>query len=402
MQTTVRKSKLLKLDHSFVPPTDIAPEPGKKTSRVRSRLEPRVNSRQLLFILTVVLPTMAAIVYYGFIASDVYVSESQFVVRSPDKPTTSGLGVILKTAGFSNAGDEIYSAQSYVLSRDALRAINPNNDFRSAYSMPSISLFDRFNSFGLYGSFEDLYLYYRKKVSIDHDTTSSISTLTVRAYAPETAVKFNRELLELAEGTVNRLNERGRQDLIRFAQAEVDDATANSRAAALNLARFRNISGVVDPEKQATVQLQMISKLQDELIASRNQLLQLRAFTPANPQIPVLRTKILGLSRDIDVELNKVAGSSRSLSAAAAQYQRLQLANQIADKQLAAAISSLEDARNEARRKQAYVERIEQPNLPDSPLEPRRLRGILATFVFGLIAYGIVSMLLAGIREHHD
>ena len=392
----------MKLDHSFVPPTDIVPEPAAKTSWARARLGRWVSSRQLLFILTVIVPTVAAILYYGFIASDVYVSESQFVVRSPDKPTTSGLGVILKTAGFSNAGDEIYSAQSYVLSRDALRAINGNNNFRNAYSAPSISVLDRFNSFGLYGSFEDLYRYYRKKVSIDHDSTSSISTLTVKAYSPQAAVKFNRELLELAEGTVNRLNERGRQDLILFAQAEVDDATTKSRNAALNLARFRNVSGVVDPEKQATVQLQMISKLQDELIASRNQLLQLRAFAPSNPQIPVLRTKIAGLSRDIDVELNKVAGSSRSLSAAAAQYQRLQLETQVADKQLAAAISSLEDARNEARRKQAYVERIEQPNLPDSPLEPRRLREILAAFVFGLIAYGIISMLLAGIREHHD
>jgi capsular polysaccharide transport system permease protein len=390
----------LKLDHSFVAPTEIPP--GMATASVRSRLAKRVSGRQMLFVLTVILPTLAAILYYGFIASDVYVSESQFVVRSPDKPTTSGIGVILKTAGFSNAGDEVYSAQSYVLSRDALRAINRNNDFRNAYSKPSISLSDRFNALGLDGSFEDLYRYYRKKVSIEHDSTSSISTLTVRAYTPEAAVKFNRELLELAEATVNRLNERGRQDLILFAQAEVDDATAKSRDAGLNLARFRNVSGVVDPEKQATVQLQMISKLQDELIASRNQLLQLRAFAPANPQIPVLRTKIGGLSRDIDVELNKVAGSSRSLSAAAAQYQRLQLESQVADKQLAAAISSLEDARNEARRKQAYVERIDQPNLPDSPLEPRRLRSIFAAFVFGLIAFGIVSMLLAGIREHHD
>jgi capsular polysaccharide transport system permease protein len=146
----------------------------------------------------------------------------------------------------------------------------------------------------------------------------------------------------------------------------------------------------------------MISKLQDELIASRNQLLQLRAFAPANPQVPVLRTKIAGLTRDIDAELDKVAGSSKSLSAAVAQYQRYQLESQVADKQLAGAIASLQDARNEARRKQAYVERIAQPNTPDAALEPRRFRGIIATIIFGLIAYGIVSMLLAGIREHHD
>lgn len=391
----------MKLDHSFAPQSDGAAVAASRAS-VTARLSRALKTRNWLFVLTVVVPTVVAIIYYGFLASDIYVSESQFVVRSPDKPTASGLGVILKTAGFSNAGDEIYSAQSYVLSRDALHAINRNDEFRRAYSDDSISLLDRFNAFGFSGSFEDLYRYYRKKVAIDHDNVSSISTLTVRAYSPDAAVKINRELLELAEGTVNRLNQRGRQDLIRFAQAEVDDAKGRSREAALNLARYRNVSGVVDPEKQATVQLQMISKLQDELIASRNQLLQLRAFAPANPQIPVLRTKIAALSHDINAELGKVAGSSRSLSAAAVQYQRFQLESQVADKQLAGSISSLEDARNEARRKQAYVERIEQPGRPDSAEEPRRLRGILATFVFGLIACGIISMLLAGIREHHD
>jgi capsular polysaccharide transport system permease protein len=30
------------------------------------------------------------------------------------------------------------------------------------------------------------------------------------------------------------------------------------------------------------------------------------------------------------------------------------------------------------------------------------LRGIVATFVLGLVAYGILTMLLAGVREHRD
>ena len=394
-------AKLLKLDHSFSRDGEAAPA-AEKTDRMQMPFLGRASRGKILFFLAVVPPTVLAILYYGFIASNVYVSESQFVVRSPDKPTTSGLGVILKTAGFSNANDEIYSAQSYVFSRDALHAINRNDAFRTAYTRPSISFFDRFNPTGMFGSFEDLYLYYRKKIGIEHDTVSSISTLRVRAYTPEDAVKFNRELLEMAESTVNRLNVRGRQDLIRFAQAEVDEAEGKSRNAAMNLARFRNVSGLIDPERQATVQLQMISKLQDELIASRNQLMQLRAFAPANPQVPVLRTKIAGLTRDIEAELNKVAGGSRSLSNAAAQYQRFQLESEVADKQLAGAIAGLQEARNEARRKQAYVERIAQPNRPDSAVEPRRLRGIIATFIFGLIAYGIISMLMAGIREHHD
>lgn len=353
-----------------------------------------------LFALTVLIPTLLSMAYFGFIASDVYVSEAKFVVRSPEKPAASGLGVILKSAGFANAGDEIYAAQGFLTSRDALQSINRNNAFVQANSKDSISLFNRFNPLGFSGSFEDLYDYYLGKVHVDFDVTSSITTLRFRAFSPREAQQFNEQLLELAEATVNRLNERGRQDLIRFGEVEVEDAKLKARAAALALAAFRNQSGVVDPQEQATVQLQMVSKLQDELIAARTQLNQLKIFTPKNPQIPVLEAQIGALQREIAEQLGQVVGDRRSLAANAAQYQRLLLETQFADKQLASAFASLEEARNEARRKQAYVERIVQPNLPDAPIEPRRLRGVLATLALGLVAWGILSLLLAGVREH--
>lgn len=340
--------------------------------------------------------------YYGFIASDIYVSESRFVVRSPDKPSAAGLGVLLKSAaGFSNAGDEIYAADEYLQSRDALRALNKDNAVVGAYASKNISVFDRFNPFGTDGSFEDLYEYFRKRLGVNYESSSGITALTVRAYAPQDAQNFNRRLLELAEDTVNRLNRRGRTDVVQMSEQEVQDAEEAARRAALDLAQFRDASGIIDPEKQAAVQLQMISKLQDELIGARTQLLQLRAIAPENPQIPVLQVRVAGLDREIARQLGLVAGSRRSLSATAARYQRLQLEREFADKRLAAAMTSLQDARAEARRKQAYVERIAQPSLPDKAEEPKRLRGIFATFMLGLVAWAILTMLLAGVREHH-
>ena len=213
---------------------------------------------------------------------------------------------------------------------------------------------------------------------------------------------INEQLLGLAEGLVNRLNTRGEVDVLGYAQREAREAELEARRASQALAAFRNTQGIVDPERQATVQLQLVSKLQDEVIGARLQLQQLQALAPENPQIPLLRTRIAGLTRQINAELGRAAGGDRSLSASAVRYQRLALDREYADKRLTAAMASLQEARNEARRKQAYVERIVEPNLPDEALEPRRLRGIFATFVLGLIAYGIVSMLLAGIREHHD
>lgn len=361
-----------------------------------------VKGMRPLFLVTVAIPMVLAVLYFGLFASDVYISESRFVVRSPDKGATSGLGVLLKSTGFANAGDEIYAAHDFLLSRDALRALNGGDTFARAYGASSVSVFDRFDPTGWSNTFEDLYKYYGKKVNVDQDTASSIVKLTVRAYTPADARRFNERLLEMAEATVNRLNVRGRQDLVRFAQTEVDDAKAQARKAALALSAYRNEQGVIDPEKQATVQLQMVSKLQDELIAARTQLRELRQFAPENPQVEVLVTRAAGLTAAINEQLNQVAGGGRSLSSRAAQYQRVALESQFADKQLGAAMASLEEARNEARRKQAYVERIVQPNTPDDALEPRRLRGIFSTLVLGLAAWGILSMLIAGTLEHRD
>lgn len=360
------------------------------------------NRLNVVFGLVVILPTAVAILYFWIFASDVYLSESRFVVRSPDKSAATGLGALIKGSGFNNSNDELYAAQDYIISRDALSYLNKNRNIEKMYGRKSIFVVDRFDPFRMNGSFESLYKYYQSKVDVQHESTSSITTVTVRAYAAEDAFRINLQLLEQAESLVNRLTERGRTDLIRYAQAEVRDAKRAAQAAALALSNYRNREGVLDPERQAAVQLQMIAKLQDELIATRTQLLQLRAFTPQNPQIPVLQERVKGLGQEIADQFGQVAGDRRSLAASAARYQRLQLEREFADRQLAAAMASLQDAENEARRKHAYVERIVQPNKPDRPLEPRRIRGVIATFAIGLVLWGILSMLLAGIKEHKD
>ena len=355
-----------------------------------------------LFLLTVAVPTALALVYFGLMASDIYISESRFVVRSPDRQVATGLGALLKGAGFSRAQDDSYTVHDYILSRDALKEINDKLGVAKAFASSSVDLFSRFGALDFDNSFEALHRYYQKRVNVQQDTASSITTVTVHAYTAQDALNINQKLLELSEALVNRLNERGRQDLIRSAASEVADAETKSKAAALALSAYRNAKGVVDPERQATVQLQQVAKLQDELIATKTQLAQLRAFTPQNPQIQSLQLRAQTLQAEMDAETTKVAGGERSLSGKAAEFQRLALEREFADKQLGSALVSLEQARNEAQRKQVYLERIAQPSLPDVAMEPRRLRSILATFVLGLVAWGILTMLLAGVREHQD
>jgi capsular polysaccharide transport system permease protein len=362
----------------------------------------RLRNLNRLFLVTVVIPTLLSIVYFGLIASDVYVSESRFVVRSPEKQSGGALGLVLKSAGFASAGEEVYAVQDYALSRDALRSLNEKNNIYNAFANANVDPINRFGLMPFDPSFEGLFRYYKSMVKSEHDATSSITTLTVRAYSAKDAHDINARILALSEALVNKLNARGQSDLIGYAQNEVANAETRSREAALALSAYRNQEAIVDPEKQAQVQLQLVSKLQDELISTREQLLQLRQFTPQNPQIEFLSAKVASLQNDIDRETSNVAGSNRSLAGKVARYQRLALESQFADRQLAISMASLEEARNEARRKQIYLERIVQPNRPDIATEPRRLRGIVATFVLGLVSWAILTMLLAGLKEHKD
>jgi capsular polysaccharide transport system permease protein len=353
-----------------------------------------------LFVIIVLLPSIGAAIYYGFVASDVYISESKFVVRSPERQTITGLGALFRSAGFSRAQDDSHTVQEYINSRDALKLLNEQVKLGDIYSSNDIDRISRFAGIDTDNSFEALFRYYLKKVAIRTDTASSISILTVRSFTPESAQKANQLLLEQSEALVNRLNERGRQDLVRYATLELVNAQKKAAASALAVAQYRSTQNVIDPERQATVQIQQITKLQDEKLAITAQISQLRLVSPQNPQIPSLQNRLQLIDQQIAQETSRLTGPQKSLSNKASEFQRLQLEAEFANRQLASAFASLEAARNEVQRQQSYIERIAAPSLPDIGSEPYRLRNTIAVTIFGLLAWGILSMLLAGVREH--
>lgn len=355
-----------------------------------------------LFLLTVILPTTLAAIYFGLIASDVYISESKFVIRGSQRQATTGLGALLQGSAFTRSLDDTYSVNDFMLSRNALEQLNNRLSLGMTFGQSNIDIFNRFDGFGWDNSFEALFRYYQKQVVIEIDTVSSISSLKVSAFKAEDAYRINELLMQQGEYFVNKLSERARQDLVDYATSEVSIAEKKAKDSALAVSGYRDKKEVFDPERQSLLQLQQISKLQDGLIAAKTQLAQVRHFTPENPQIPVLQKRVESFQSEIDSEMHKVVGSSVSLSSKATEYERLVLERAFADKQLSIALTSLEQARSDAQRKQLYLERIVQPNKPDVAVEPRRLKGILVTFILGLVLWGILTILIAGVREHRD
>ncbi len=362
--------------------------------RLRRRLDP-------LFLLTVAIPTLLAALYFGAIASDVYISESRFVVRSPQRPAQSGLGALLQGTVFSRSQDDTYSVHDFFRSRDALLELNDTLELRKAYSDPEIDAVSRFPSLEWWdSSFEALHRHYLKHVSIEYDSVSSISVLKVRAYTAEDAQRINEQLLEMGERLVNTMNSRSRQDLIQVAEQEVLQAEERAKAAAAALSTFRSDRSVFDPDRQSALQLQGLARLREELLAAESQLEQVRRVSPKNPQVPGLEARVAGLRKAIAEENARVLGRDGGLSAKSPAYDRLVLEKTFADRQLGAVLAALDTARNEAARKQLYLERLVQPNRPDQASEPRRLRGIFTVLVVGIVLWAVFSLIIASIREH--
>lgn len=373
--------------------------------------EPRMSTRadlmlwvrrHITFVLTVVLPLICGVLYFGPIASDVYVSESRFVVRSPKQNVQTNLvSELLQGTGFTPSQDDTYSVRDFILSRDALKELDVELGVRKLYAT-NIDIFDRFPGLRWDHSFERFYLYFGDHIEVDYDPVSSITTLTVRAFTAKDAYGINKALLEMSERLVNTLNERSRQDLVRFAEADVKLAADKVRDASLAMMAFRTKQDIYEPDSQAQIQLEGVATIQANLISTEVQLAQLRKLSPSNPQIPGLVTLAATLRKSIASEAAKVTSAKGSVSERAAAFQRVATEVTTADQTLGTAIAELESARSEAARQQLYLERLVQPDFPDNAMEPRRIRSVFTVLVLGLIAWGVLSLILASIREHAD
>ncbi|MDH2998004.1 capsule biosynthesis protein [Pasteurellaceae bacterium LFhippo2] len=374
----------------------VSSKPVKKKKSLIKRLKP-------LLWLTVIIPTGLSSFYFGSVASDIYISESSFVVRSPsNKSALTGFGAMLQGTGFSRSQDDAYTVQEYMRSRTALEQLQQILPVKEYYESKG-DVLTRFNGFNLNDSQETFYRYFKERLVIDLDSVSGIATLRVRAFDAEEGQKINTELLKQGEDLINRLNERARKDTLEYATRAVNDAEKNVTKTADALSKYRVKNKLFDLPAQSGVQLSLISSLKSELIRVETQLAQLLSITPDNPQVSALQMRQKSLKTEIEQQTKQLAGNTgNSTAMQSADYQRLVLANELAQQQLTAAMTSLQNTRGEVDRQQLYLEVINQPSKPDWALEPYRLYNVLATFFIGLLVYGIMSLLVASIREHQN
>jgi capsular polysaccharide transport system permease protein len=367
------------------------------------------------------MPAILAIVYYGFIAADIYVSESRFVIRDeaqlatpapitrwratpPAHPHAQLLGwppvPSLLTQPSADAlaertSGELCGLAAYLRSMDVLRALEASTHLRARLGAPHGDFASRFPAWSEPDASDARLLrYYRAHVlTLSVDRATGIATLQTAAFDARDAQALNEHLLALGQARVAQLNQYAGEDLMHHADTLVHNAQLHLEAAARALAGYRVAHHVFDPQRQSLLLLQQIDRLQQAWLAAQARVAEVQVTSPHDARLVALRTHMAVLDAQISAISARLTGNDgASLAEQSPVFGQLELAESIAAHELASALVLRDTAQEQAAASRLRLVRIVEPQLPDAPAKPRRARIIFTVFMVCLASWCLVSL----------
>ena len=363
------------------------------------------------FILLVVVPMTFAGIYFGFIASNIYVSESKFAVRgSVEKLPGGSAGASAAAAGpLANLGSlmavnnnqDAFVVADYIRSMPLVQKLDRDRNLHSLFMRndtdPISRLADGY-------SIEKLQRYWDKMVTTTVDNISGILTLKVQAFTAEDALTLSNVLLAESETLVNEISDRRLRDSVKFAKEEVAHSEERLQAARLAVEQFRNQSGLVDPVKQTEATLKLLMGLKTERLGMMNELtIARRTLNEKAPSVQVLSSRVKAMSDQIE-GLERLVTSqqegAKTASRALFQFEGFELERLFAEKLYLVSQAALERARVNAERQQLYLVTFVKPALAESALYPRRITNIILVGVCAAAIWSILCLIGAAVKDH--
>lgn len=369
------------------------------------RAQRRRQHRGILasFIVCVAVPTLLAAFYYLFLASNQYVSEVRFAVRAVER--NAGRDAANAVGGPPNAlagNTDSFIVADYVTSRQFVDEMNAKIDLRKIFAPPSADFWTRFNTAA---PVEALVDHWRSLVVSHYDLSTGILSVKVRAYTPQDSQRLAQAVLDGSERLANELTNRGRQDFVRFAEAEVQKAEQRLQTARNAMSDFRRTEGTFDPVRMATSNADLGAKLRADLSNLRAEAVALSAsMQPSAPLVQTLNSRI----RATEEQLRRVegeamrngAGADGDMSSLIARYASLDSEQGFAEKSYGMAVEALRSARGLADRQQVYLATFARPALAESSQYPNRPTSILLVAGFATLIWITGLLIVLGIRDH--
>lgn len=306
-----------------------------------------------LFVSLVLIPTMIVTLYYLLIASDIYISEAKYSLRVSSESPSLGLvdSFMMGSSGIQFSGDDANIVMEYIQSRDIISELNNRINILDHYSSNNIDFISRFNPDD---SLEEFHDYFNTMIEASTDSSSHVSILKVRAFTPDFAKLIAENIISLSEDLVNNMSNRIIEDSLQFARSEVEIAESRVREASEALTQFRNETKSINPDQETTAVLNIITRLEALLAESRAELVEAQNYMQSDSiQVKVLKGKVMALQQQVEEErkrLNNNQEDNSDFTHLIDNYQPLVLEQELATKQYASTLTSLELARIDAQK----------------------------------------------------
>jgi capsular polysaccharide transport system permease protein len=341
------------------------------------------------FILMVVAPTLAASIYYVFIASDQYVAEARFTVSPGMPPAIDGMGGFTGSAAMAVIQDT-QIVTNYVQSRAGVEKLDKLIDIRDLYSTDAADWLSRFNK---KKPIERFIKYWQSMCSISIGLSSGIVDLKVRAFSPEDAARIAQGVVDMSEELVNALNERMNHDAVASAEEELRRTSQRLKASQVALEKARNEEGLLDAPKAADALNNLITATSSVLLQLQGKYATQRNFVSEDaPQMLALKSRIEATSAQIADLRSQLTNRSAdpttetTLSSSITKFAELDLEKNTAEHLYAGSVSALEMAQMTAERQLMYINTFVKPVAPEQPEYPKRL------LYSGLVASGSLAL----------
>lgn len=404
----MRIGEYAKITRQRIPLNHVIRKVGALAAKKKLRWQMSITAAS--FVCMVVIPTILVGIYYSFIATDQYQSETLFAVRGTTTSPLSALGLSALPGANVQSGDS-YIVSDYIRSTQiVLDVLNERSvDLREYFSKPSIDFFYRINA---NMPFEEFVEYWRSRSAVEFNSTTGITTFRIRAFSAEDAHAISQSVIAVSEKLVNRLSDNARKQLISTAHDEVSRTEAKLRTARNSVEDFRNKEQALDPTLVAQSEQAIIKELQvslAEVQARRNALAQ---TTNDSPMLRVLDRQIVAIETQIVDQKKRVgsggeitnqiepAGDKQNLSRIYTAYSSLLLEQEFAEKAYTAALTALEQALIEARKQERYFAIVVEPTQPDAAMYPRSFINTLLTFAGLLVLWVISYLVIQSVRDH--
>jgi capsular polysaccharide transport system permease protein len=356
-----------------------------------------------LISLLVFIGSILAIAYWGFIASDRYVSEAHIIIQSTD--IASGQSVdfssLLSGTSSNNSADQML-LRDRLLSTDMLAILDAKLDLRGHYSDKQHDFISRMKAKDI--PQEWFYNYYRSRVSIEFDDYAGVLLIKAEGYDAKTAHAIASMLVEEGGRTMNEIAHNLAREQVAFIEKQVTQAAREFQKARLALIAYQNRKGLVSPQGTATNVANAINQLESQRTTLQAQRKALLGYlSPQAAGVVDLDLQLSAIEQQIAREQSRlVAPKGHTLNSMVEEYQRLEMAAGFTQDVYKTALVALEKSRMEATRTLKKVSVLQSPTFPEYPLLPRRIYDIIVFMLFTLLLASVVHLLVAIIQDHKD